>query len=569
MQNKTTIWLIAFVFMFCDINAQLCTNEKPASFNKSLISSFNDDNSIPVVIMPQLDMEKIEKEDIEDEKYDMPPRFGYQHKVDYNLSNSGIWHNLPNGDKLWQLNVVCPNALSVSFCYNKFWIPEGGKFFVYSKDKKSSIGAFTSKNNKGDKEHVRGFATGLVYSSDVVLEYYQPKEVLENAIINIEYVVHGYRYIKISEKSYGGSGNCMVNVNCDEGKEWQNEKKAIALLLVNNSRYCTGSLVNTTNLSQEPFLLTANHCINRYGDAENNPELDYYSFYWNYEAPGCLNEDTEPAYYSTSGATILANDSISDFALLQLSEDPKELSNYTPYYLGWDNSGLSGSGGVCIHHPSGDVKKISTVAGQPVSTPYLVSSGTPNDSHWQVFWASTINGHSTTEPGSSGSPLFTSEHKVIGQLHGGYANCTTNINQADWYGKFNVSWTDQGNNNSIYRRLNCWLDPANTGVQTKEGLLVVNTEQSMSANQLLYSNILITHGGKLTVLGDIELFGDSDIIVEAGGKLVVDSGSLTCGNLILKSAASLQIQNNGVIATNNAFDANVGATVDISSGTIF
>ena len=40
-----------------------------------------------------------------------------------------------------------------------------------SSNKKYSIGAFTSKNNKGKKENLRGFATGLIYSDKIVLEY--------------------------------------------------------------------------------------------------------------------------------------------------------------------------------------------------------------------------------------------------------------------------------------------------------------------------------------------------------------------------------------------------------------
>ena len=41
-------------------------------------------------------------------------------------------------------------------------------------------------------------------------------------------------------------------------------------------------------------------------------------------------------------------------------------------------------------------------------------------------------------PGSSGSPVFNVDHQVIGQLHGGYASCTSQT--SDWYGKFSVSF---------------------------------------------------------------------------------------------------------------------------------
>lgn len=560
MKKLFLLWAIMVVHS--NVFAQLSTNEQPISFNTNLKFTKETRSSASVVTMPQLNVKKLEAEDREDEEYDMPPRFGFPHKVNYNLSNSGIWKTLPNGDKLWQLNVICPKALSVNFCYDKFWIPEGGKFFVYSKDRKHSIGAFTSKNNKGGRNDVRGFATGLVYGNDVILEYYQPKDATTDAIISIEYIVHGYKYINLGEKSLGEAASCMVNVNCEEGRDWQNEKKAVAMILVNGHRYCTGSLINTTSLNQEPLFLTANHCISNYGDADGNSNLDFYSFYWNYEAPGCENISVEPAILSTSGATILANDIYSDFALLRLIEDPQNLIGYIPFYLGWDCSGQSGETGVCIHHPKGDVKKISTVADQPESH-YSYNA----DLKWAVRWRSTENGRGITQGGSSGSPLLNAKHRVIGQLYGSsYYNCN-DYEGYSWYGKFNYSWTGY-NTNSDYRRLNCWLDSLNTGVQTMEGLLVISTDSTMTTNHDLYGNVRISESGRLTIQSNVSLQGNSCVIVESGGKLVIDGGTLSNVNLILKIGSSLRIINNGTLDTKNGFDAPKGATVDIQYGQI-
>lgn len=570
MQYIRSIILLVSLCVFANAKAQLSTNEKPVSFDRELELTVISKSSTPIVTTPKLDMAKIAKEDEEDELYDMPPRFGYSHFVNYNLKNSGIWYELPNGDKLWKLEVICPNALSVNFCYDKFWVPEGGKLFVYSKDRKQSIGAFTSKNNKGDRENIRGFATGLVYGNDVVLEYYQPKDVREEAIISIDFIVHGYRYIHIEEAGFGESASCMVNINCEEGQNWQNEKTAVALILVNNNRYCTGSLINTTDLSQKPYLLTADHCLGDWAnnyikyDAETLPNLDHYSFYWNYEAPGCVNPSVEPAYLSTSGATIVANNSYSDFALLRLSEDPQYLSNYTPYYLGWDRSGDSGNPGVCIHHPQGDVKKISTVDGLPISSDW---NGTNYDSHWSVGWKSTLNGHGMTQGGSSGSPLLNATHRVIGQLHGSNCRNCTNPNGRSKYGKFDVSWTGN-NNDSIQRRMNCWLDSLNTGVQTMEALHIIPTTITMNTDQQLYSNLRITSTGQLTIQNDVELMGNSKVIVESGGKLIINGGTLSNVDLVLKPGATLRIINNGTLETRNGFEAPVGAIVDIQYGQI-
>ena len=563
------ILLISWALLiYVSAYAQLSTNEKPISFEKKSEMQVEGKGKNSIVVMPQLDMAKIEKEDKEDEGYDMPPRFGYSHKVDYNLTNSGTWYKLSNGDKLWQLNIVCPNALSVNICYDKFWLPEGGKLFVYSKDRKYHIGAFTSKNNKGDMENIRGFATGLVYSDNVILEYYQPKEVTIDAIISIEYVVHGYRYINFGERSFGDAGDCMVNINCEEGFNWQNEKKAVARIIVQGAYYCTGSLITTTDLSENPFFLTANHCIGGSvgKDAVDDPTLDYTFFCWNYEAPGCANVNTQPAYYTTSGAIVLANNSYSDFALLKLSEDPLELSNYTPFYSGWDCSGQSGEPGVCIHHPKGDVKKISTVSAQPTSS-YWNSTTIDSDSHWKVGWAYTLNGHGMTQGGSSGSPLMNAEHKVIGQLHGSNCQNCNNPNGNSWYGKFDASWIGNGND-SIQRRMDCWLDSLNAGVQKMEGLLIIPTASIMDTDQQLYCNIRITGTGQLTIQSDIELMGNSRVIVETGGKLIIDGGSLSNAEIVLKPGSSLQIINGGTMETRNGLIAPVGAIVDMTHGNI-
>jgi len=71
------------------------------------------------------------------------------------------------------------------------------------------------------------------------------------------------------------------------------------------------------------------------------------------------------------------------------------------------------------------------------STSYGGNSVSPSGTHVKVYdWDS-----GTTEPGSSGSPLFNGNHRIIGQLHGGSAACGNNA--PDWYGRVSRSWIDQ------------------------------------------------------------------------------------------------------------------------------
>lgn len=218
----------------------------------------------------------------------------------------------------------------------------------------------------------------------------------------------------------------------------------------NGSYWCSCALINNTNYDGKPYVLTANHCLKGF-DAEYNPNASQWIFFWEYEDPGCTRTSSfEPIQRSTVGATVIANFSFSDFALLLLKQAPHNLNGVIPYFLGWDRSTAIPAGGVGIHHPMGDVKKISTYS----QTPYLSAD------QWELNWINTPNGHSVTEGGSSGSPLLTSRHLVIGQLYGTDANnytCSNPSKAPSYYGRFDVSWTgfDQGNR----RLLKPWLDP--------------------------------------------------------------------------------------------------------------
>lgn len=131
--------------------SQISTNETPLSFKEKF-----DKDDIPVITMPALNYEIIEKEDSIDNVNGLPPRFGFDFDVDINSDNSGRWIDLPNKKgKLWQLEIYCPGALSMNLLYDKFYIPEGGKFFIYSPDKNKKLGAFTSRATIKETKYIQ------------------------------------------------------------------------------------------------------------------------------------------------------------------------------------------------------------------------------------------------------------------------------------------------------------------------------------------------------------------------------------------------------------------------------
>lgn len=469
MLRRLVLLLLISPISFWGLQAQISLDETPPSFLTKQL-----DERVASVALPPTNLSTMRAVEQDDEVNGLPPRFGNPWDVNYNLENSGQWEAHPRGQgRIWRLSIKSPQALSINLCYDDFHMPEGGRLWIYNTDRSHVIGAFSSANNKKSG----GFATGLVYGDEVILEYYEPYEVEGQGRLSISRAVHGYRYIDVSlhqledgagsQEAFGGSGDCQVNVNCSpEGDNWQDEKRSIAMILVDGFRWCTGSLVNTTRGDCTPYFLTADHCLTDGYDAVSNPDMTNWSFYWMYESPGCTGA-TDFIPTSTNGATLVANDSPSDFALLLLTENPALVAGINPYFNGWYAGYSPATGGVGIHHPSGDLKMIATHSMTPSPDDWFGTA--PANSHWRITWDATSNGHSVTEGGSSGSPLFDSNGRIIGQLHGGSSiNCSDPINDPGIYGSLAYSWHN-GSSSDIRRKLSPWLDPDATGITIVDG----------------------------------------------------------------------------------------------------
>jgi len=437
------------------------------------------------IVLKAPDISLIMKEDSITDQHPGPLRYAYPVRVSYTTENSGEWYQMDDGGRLWRLKVNIPGALATVTYYDSFWLPEGGKFFVYSEETLQSIGAIVSEFIEGSREKPIAFATALIYGENVVYEYYQPDSAKEPPIIHISNINYGYRYVNNpysnETRNFGDALTCNININCTQGSNWQDEKRAVARVSIpylkdgqiKGSGWCSCALVNNTGNDYTPYVLTADHCFIFYDHEKDKYERIFdadglvgynqdqrFMFYWHYEHPDCNNSSTEPTWRTTSGAWVVANNTDSDFGLLRLMVDPRNIPIIFPYYLGWDRTGNAVTSGVGIHHPAGDVKKISlTNQIQNYSNQLYWSNGstTPASTHWSVnFYAGT------TEGGSSGSPLINNNKKVIGQLHGGATGCAP---ITKYYGKFDVSWTGNNSNNNK-RMLSPWLHPYNTTAPT-------------------------------------------------------------------------------------------------------
>ncbi|MFM1874407.1 MAG: hypothetical protein RL266_144 [Bacteroidota bacterium] len=400
--------------------------------------------------LPALDLEAIAVEDAENDQYkEFGFRFGIERSANLSIQNSGTW-TLEDGKHVWRLGIHAPEAKAVSFVFTEYDLPKSAKLFIYDQEQTHFIGSFNYTNKQANGM----LATSLVYGERVIIELsVSEDESITGIDLKVGEIVHAYRGIdsKFEEVKYGRgpfgtSGSCNINVNCPEGDDWQVEKKSVALIASGGNAICSGALINNTANDGHPYFLTANHCLGGVGN---------WVFYFNHESSGC-NGSTGPTNQSVSGASIVASNAASDFGLLEINNGNAIPSNFNAEWAGWDNSDSESAvtAATGIHHPSGDVKKIS----HDMDGPYHDNQG------GAAVWYIDEWEDGTTEGGSSGSPLFNQDHRIIGQLYGGAASCQ-NQGGADWYGRLGVSWN--GNNSSS--RLRDWLDPQNSGVTTLDG----------------------------------------------------------------------------------------------------
>lgn len=389
-----------------------------------------------------LDIKAIHDQEVQNERKGLAPRFAIPHPVSISPDS---W--VRNGENYnWSYQVDAPNSVSLNFGFSKFYLPEGAELNIYSADRSQFIRTFTAADNNLHRE----LWTPVIMSDNVIIEVTAPEAVVSQVELELAQVGQGFRtFGQTTEKS----GSCNVDVACSDSQGWEKEVNSVGVISTGGSTFCTGFMVNNTRNDRTPFFMTANHCrVN----ASNAASL---VVYWNYQTSACKGPRDGRLDQFQTGSVHLASSSRSDFTLVRLLKDPNPEWNVT--YAGWDATGTTGSAAVGIHHPSTDEKSISFENDPTKITGYgsTVSPGAATHimvADWDV---------GTTEPGSSGSPLFDENHRVIGQLHGGSAACGND--RPDWYGRFYTSWTGNGTKATSLKE---HLDPDQTGQLTTDTL---------------------------------------------------------------------------------------------------
>ena len=395
---------------------------------------------VSAFVTPVPDRTRLLQQDLEEAGTNRPFRFAAAVPAALNPKSAGRWDG-----NTWFCEVYAPGATCLAFVFDRFRLPPGGRFFAYTPDRATVRGPFTARNNYDD------FAIVPLPGDRVYLEYSGP-----SPDFNIRSISYGYKQVFFSrsgpDRDFGESEPCHVNTVCPPAADWQDEKRGTALLLTDDmTRWCSSSLINNVRQDGRPYVLTADHCL--------DGSVTGWAAMFNYESPTCTPNQDGPTDQTIQGATLRSRLAGSDFALIEFNDRPQNF--YNVYFNGWNRQDLASPNATVIHHPAGDVKKISFDYNPVVSSDYFGLN--PPNSHWKVVNYEVA----ATAPGSSGSPLFDHQSRIIGQLHGGESWC--NVLDADEYGKFSYSWATQPQTN---RQLKHWLDPDDTGVWTLDGAYI-------------------------------------------------------------------------------------------------
>ena len=439
---KNTVWVVIFQLVCIQLYTQV-----------GLVRSAYKDYSEPVIIsLPELDNQALQKKYNQEKGY-KPFRFAEPRDVYLNIKEDGQWEQLKSGKIIWRQILNSAGAYSINLAFSKFQLEGNAELYIYDPEMTEVYGPFT----KMDNEDHRQLWTPMVPGDKIVIELQCDPADLDNLELELFRLNHDFVDIR---KSFV-SGDCNLDVICGAADGWPEVDKyrdiisSVGAYTINGIDQCSGVLINNTSQDCRPFFLTADHC-----DIEEN-NAQSVVVYWKYEnsycrQPGSIDSgrpgDGQRNNFN-SGAIHRASLQRSDFTLIEL-DDPVD-PHLNLFFSGWDlNSELPDSS-ICIHHPGVEEKRISfefdkllhEINGQ--DTFFIMVSD------WDI---------GTTEGGSSGSPLYNPEKRIIGQLQGGFAACGND--EFDSYGWFRHSWFGDGDSTNS---LSYWLDPNNSGYSFLDG----------------------------------------------------------------------------------------------------
>ena len=417
--------------------------------------------------VPPLEVERLLEENSPEKG--KPLRFAERWSVNVTPSSHGRWED--GGSRArWTVRVEAPGAQNINLAFSQFRLPASAQLELRVNGE-LMVRPFTAEDNENHGE----LWTPLVSGDQIELVLDVAVDEREQVDLRLSGVHRGFRSFSFAagaEKLEGSApaGDCHVDVVCSAAEsgaggvidQFRDQIKAAGGYILSGTYFCSGAAINNARNDKRPLFLTANHCGISLSNAASMV------VYWNHQNSSCRALGTSPNGRAgngpinnfNSGARLRATFVDSDMTLVELDDPISE--DHEVFLAGWSRVGVPELA-VGVHFPKGSEKRISFDFDPLGSTNYLSSQEEPGATHWRVVgWEL-----GSTEGGSSGSPVFDQNGRIVGQLHGGYAACGNDA--SDWYGKFSRSWEGGGSPSS---RLRDWLDPDGSGVTVLDGVFL-------------------------------------------------------------------------------------------------
>ncbi|MCU1287434.1 MAG: hypothetical protein JWO13_3784 [Acidobacteriales bacterium] len=375
------------------------------------------------IVLPRLDAQPyIEEDERQSKNGERRIRGGVMREVKMSPAKDGEWIEVEPGTKVWRLEIQSPGAHGLRLHLANVGLASGSQLFIYEGENKGNAEMFTVPNVPRTKEI---FSSPTIAETVTVELVQKIGEQAPADTFDIVGVGHLYRGSN-DPSTIVPAGACNLDASCYP--DWDHTGDSVGRTDYISGQfiyYCSGALINNNSGDFSPMFLTAAHC------GIDSTTAASVHILWKYKTNACNGQEMFGS--SSSGARFLATSAGSDSTLLEITGSLPQGLTWAGWSIGAPPVGSAITG---IHHPETSYRRISF--GNTLS----------DDPSFAQYHQVRFSG-GTTEPGSSGSPLFNDQHLIIGELWGGTASCT-NPSGSAYYGKLSVSYPHfvdaQGNN---------------------------------------------------------------------------------------------------------------------------
>lgn len=414
------------------------------------------------VEVPPPNLRVLATEDVTKEVGKGAPRYANRTHVTEGPAFSGSWKQLSPDTLQWTLLINSAGATSMNLGFEHFHLPEDASLTISSHDEQFMF-HLTHKDNK---PHHNQFWTPPIPGGHVKLVavlHAEKRQEVEDGLI-LSRVNVGYRGFHAEENraqeeaKATSAKKCHFDAHCKNViTDFDHEIPCTAVISTGGELFCSGSMLNNNGDVKDqgrPFFLTAHHCEitedkapslvtcwnyedtkDTWNNKEGSEELD---------CPGNKRDSSFIFHWQSGAKWLRADYKPSDYTLVELDNRPPE--EWQISYCGFNAKDQGTQWSVAIHHPSTYHKRKSKD-----TDPGRVDGNFIHIDHYEI---------GSTEPGSSGCPLFNEHHQVVAQLNGGLADCNGKKPnpEYDQYGRLAVSW---------WHGMKEWLDPHNKSMEAK------------------------------------------------------------------------------------------------------